>query len=114
MTRRKIHLGVVQRLGPVVRVERQHRSERNGRELSPPQLLEELGQRLAQELHVQISRRIHLPLGLQPLGELGIQLLAPGESRFLEMGGSLDPGVALQGRAELVNYPPAEPKTCRS
>src|SRR3712207_7335120 len=44
-TRGKIHLSVVQRFGPVLRVERQHRfAERHRDELPPTPLLEELGE----------------------------------------------------------------------
>ena len=47
-------------------------------------------------------------LGRQPLGKGAVELLATGKSGFLQIGGSLGAGVALERGAELVNDAAAE------
>ena len=71
---------------------------------------EELRERLAQVLRVELTRLLHAPGGAEPLPELRVQLLAAGETRLLEIGGGLESRVALERGAELVQHPAAEPE----
>src|SRR5690242_8341244 len=103
--------GLVGRLGPLGRVERQHRgAQRIHRESAPALLAEELGQNLAQVLRVEVGRALYTARGQQPFGELGVQLLAAGEARLLEVARCLKPGIALERGAELMEDLAAEPK----
>ena len=80
-------------------------------EPAPPLIGEELRQRLAQELGIEVARILHPAVGEQPFPELAEQLLAPGEARLLEVGRRLESGVALERGAKLVEHPAAEPET---
>src|SRR5204862_109997 len=85
--------------------------QRRGHGQRPPsQLAEELRQDLAQILGVEVGGPLDAPGGDQPLGELRVQLLAAGEARLLQIAGGLEPSVALERGAQLMENLAAEPE----
>ena len=86
-------------------------AEPAGLEASPALIREEVGQGSAQELGIELRRVFHPAIGQQPFPELQVELLAAGEPRLLEVGGSLEPGIALQRGAELMQHAAAETET---
>ena len=75
-------------------------SERRRAERAPALLGEELRQRLAQELDVEIGRVLDASGRQQPVAELGVQLLAAREPRLLQVGRRLKARCRARARRE--------------
>ena len=110
VTRRVLAVPIVRGLGPLDRVEREHRAQRRRGEPTPPLLGKEVGQRFSEILEIQVGRLGDAPGAGQPPAEQRIELLAAGESGFLQIGGGLESGVALERGAELMDHPATEPE----
>jgi hypothetical protein len=102
----EIPLSLVQRFGPLGGIEGEHcRSQGSCVEPTPALIGKKLPQHFPQKLDVQLLRLFHPACLCQPLAKGGVELLASGKTRFLQVGRRLMAGIALERRAELVNDP---------